>query len=208
MPLAARMTPMTLPSEIEDRWTRPRRAQARRVLDRGARPLPRRRPARSRRVLRRIDQVPWWSYRLARHLFARERRALARRRSDSASRRRCCSPAVVRWCAAGSTALPLHIAKPHGDAAYFRSAKAALAQAAPRRHLPQRSRQGTELAARTRRPRLSHRFSARRAFSRRGLAVPASRPTRTCGTCSSTSAAMRPTRSPLPSGACWRRRAC
>ena len=29
-------------------------------------------------VLRRIDQVPWWSYPLARHLFARERRALER----------------------------------------------------------------------------------------------------------------------------------
>src|SRR6202142_2700383 len=28
-------------------------------------------------VLRRLDQVPWWSYIVARHLFARERRALA-----------------------------------------------------------------------------------------------------------------------------------
>ena len=28
-------------------------------------------------VLRRLDQVPWWSYIPARHLFARERRALA-----------------------------------------------------------------------------------------------------------------------------------
>src|SRR5262245_65548927 len=28
-------------------------------------------------VLRRIDEVPWWSLGLARHLFARERRALA-----------------------------------------------------------------------------------------------------------------------------------
>ena len=28
-------------------------------------------------VLRRIDQVPWWSYLPARHLFGRERRALA-----------------------------------------------------------------------------------------------------------------------------------
>ena len=27
-------------------------------------------------VLRRLDQVPWWSYIPARHLFARERRAL------------------------------------------------------------------------------------------------------------------------------------
>src|SRR5438067_13696630 len=28
-------------------------------------------------VLRRIDEVPWWSWAVARHLFARERRALA-----------------------------------------------------------------------------------------------------------------------------------
>ena len=27
-------------------------------------------------VLRRLDQVPWWSFVLARHLFARERKAL------------------------------------------------------------------------------------------------------------------------------------
>ncbi|HEX9471604.1 MAG TPA: serine/threonine protein kinase, partial [Bradyrhizobium sp.] len=31
-------------------------------------------------VLRRLDQVPWWSYLPARHLFARERRALAKAR--------------------------------------------------------------------------------------------------------------------------------
>ena len=28
-------------------------------------------------VLRRIDEVPWWTYGFARHLFKRERRALA-----------------------------------------------------------------------------------------------------------------------------------
>src|ERR1700712_4958804 len=27
-------------------------------------------------VLRRLDEVPWWSFLLARHLFARERKAL------------------------------------------------------------------------------------------------------------------------------------
>ena len=41
----------------------------------------------------------------------------------------------------------LHLAKPAGDVAYFRSAKQALRQAASRRRLPQRPRQGTELAA-------------------------------------------------------------
>ena len=28
-------------------------------------------------VLRRLDEVPWWSFGLAQHLFARERRALS-----------------------------------------------------------------------------------------------------------------------------------
>src|SRR5690349_17392626 len=31
-------------------------------------------------VLRRLDEVPWWSFIPARHLFARERKALARAR--------------------------------------------------------------------------------------------------------------------------------
>jgi predicted Ser/Thr protein kinase len=76
-------------------------------------------------VLRRIDQVPWWSALPARHLFARERRALAvagelgiAPRLLWAGRR-----ALIRGWLDG---LPLHIAKPHGDRAYFRSAKAAL----------------------------------------------------------------------------------
>jgi hypothetical protein len=79
----------------------------------------------SNAVLRRIDQVPWWSFALARHLFARERRALARAGQLGVapallfSGRR----VLVRSWIDG---LPLHIAKPHGDRAYFRSAKAAL----------------------------------------------------------------------------------
>ncbi len=78
-------------------------------------------------VLRRIDGVPWWSKALAHLLFRRERRALARAASlDVAPRllyagRRM----LVRRRIAG---VPLHIAKPHGDAGYFRSAKAALRQ--------------------------------------------------------------------------------
>jgi hypothetical protein len=58
-------------------------------------------------VLRRLDQVPWWSYIPARHLFARERRALL----------------LVRGFING---VALHLAKPVGDVAYFRSAKQAL----------------------------------------------------------------------------------
>jgi hypothetical protein len=76
-------------------------------------------------VLRRIDLVPWWSRVLALHLFRREHRALARAapldvapRLLFAARRML----VRRWIAG----VPLHIAKPHGDSAYFRSAKAAL----------------------------------------------------------------------------------
>jgi AMP-binding enzyme len=76
-------------------------------------------------VLRRIDEVPWWSLGLARHLFARERRALAVAGGLGiappllfAGRR-----ALVRGWIDG---LPLHIAKPHGEIGYFLSAKAAL----------------------------------------------------------------------------------
>src|SRR5258707_6289503 len=76
-------------------------------------------------VLRRLDQAPWWSYIPARHLFARERRALARARGLPvgpellwAGRR-----ALVRGFIDG---VALHLAKPVGDAAYFRSAKLAL----------------------------------------------------------------------------------
>jgi hypothetical protein len=76
-------------------------------------------------VLRRLDQVPWWSFGLALHLFARERKALTLAKGLNigpellwAGRR-----ALVRGFIDG---VALHLAKPHGDVAYFRSAKAAL----------------------------------------------------------------------------------
>jgi serine/threonine protein kinase len=76
-------------------------------------------------VLRRLDQVPWWSFLLAHHLFSRERRALALARDLHvgpdllwAGRR-----ALVRGFING---VALHLAKPAGDVAYFRSAKEAL----------------------------------------------------------------------------------
>src|SRR6201991_672483 len=76
-------------------------------------------------VLRRLDEVPWWSFGLAQHLFARERRALTLAKGLEvgpellwAGRR-----ALVRGFIDG---VALHLAKPHGDVAYFRSAKAAL----------------------------------------------------------------------------------
>ena len=76
-------------------------------------------------VLRRLDQVPWWSFVLARHLFARERKALTLAKGLDVG------PELL-W--AGERALmrgfidgvALHLAKPHGDIAYFRSAKTAL----------------------------------------------------------------------------------
>jgi predicted Ser/Thr protein kinase len=76
-------------------------------------------------VLRRIDEVPWWSFGLARHLLARERYTLA-----FAGELGVAPPllfagrnVLVRGWIDG---LPLHLAKPHGDRDYFRSAKAAL----------------------------------------------------------------------------------
>jgi hypothetical protein len=76
-------------------------------------------------VLRRIDQVPWWSYPLARHLFARERRALERARNLHVGPELLWAgrQALVRGFIDG---VALHLAKPHDDAAYFRSAKQAL----------------------------------------------------------------------------------
>ncbi len=76
-------------------------------------------------VLRRIDVAPWWSFPLARHLFSREARALA-----IAGRLGIAPPllfagrrSLVRGWIDG---LPLHIAKPTADPAYFQSAKRAL----------------------------------------------------------------------------------
>jgi hypothetical protein len=76
-------------------------------------------------VLRRLDEVPWWSRPLAIHLFNRERRALAAATALGvappllyADRSR-----LVRGYIPGSA---LKIARPFGDLAYFRSARAAL----------------------------------------------------------------------------------
>ncbi|MEH6950682.1 serine/threonine protein kinase [Nitrobacter sp. NHB1] len=76
-------------------------------------------------VLRRLDQVPWWSYGVARHLFARERRALQRAGGLSVGPDLLWSgrQALVRGFIDG---VALHLARPHGDRAYFQSAKAAL----------------------------------------------------------------------------------
>ena len=76
-------------------------------------------------VLRRIDLVPWWSYGIARHFLKREARGLAIAGSIGIA-----PPllylgdkVLVRGWIDG---LPLHIAKPEGDAHFFRSARRAL----------------------------------------------------------------------------------
>jgi hypothetical protein len=76
-------------------------------------------------VLRRLDAVPWWAWPVARLLFARERAALEAAAGLGvappllyASRR-----LLVRGFIDG---VALHLARPEGDMAYFRSAKAAL----------------------------------------------------------------------------------
>jgi serine/threonine protein kinase len=76
-------------------------------------------------VLRRLDQVPWWSYIPARHLFGRERRALALARDLHVGPELLWAGqhALVRGFISG---VALHLAKPVGDVAYFRSAKQAL----------------------------------------------------------------------------------
>src|SRR4029079_16705171 len=92
-------------------------------------------------VLRRLDQVPVWSYPLAphpfapggraaelaraRHLFARERRALTLARDLDVGPKLLWAgrKALVRGFIDG---VALHLAKPHGELAYFRSAKSAL----------------------------------------------------------------------------------
>ncbi len=115
---------MALASEIENRWTDGvvLKRDLLSTVERGCFLTPAGEVA---AVLRRIDQVPWWSYLLARHLFDRERRALARTGQLGVA-----PPllfvgrhALVRGWIEG---LPLHIAKPHGECDYFRSAKAAL----------------------------------------------------------------------------------
>jgi hypothetical protein len=76
-------------------------------------------------VLRRLDEVPWWSRVLALALFRRERRALAVALPLGVAPPLLFSGRgfLVRGWIDG---VPLHIAKPYGDTAYFRSAKAAL----------------------------------------------------------------------------------
>ena len=76
-------------------------------------------------VVRRIDQVPWWTFAFARNFLSREARALsvvgplgiAPLLYFSGKR-----VLVRRWI----DGVPLHIARPVGDRGYFRTAREAL----------------------------------------------------------------------------------
>src|SRR5215831_11775470 len=155
-----------------------RGAQARPAFDGGARPLRHPRGRRRRGVApdRRSPVVEFWrgapSVR-ARAAGAGDRGRAWHRAAALVRRSRCAHPRLDRWPTA-----------PHRQAArraqLLPLGQGGAAQAASRRHLPQRPRQGAELAARTRRTRLSHRFPACRsllapllAFPHRGLRGPA-----------------------------------
>jgi hypothetical protein len=118
------MTSMALPREIEQRWRGAvvLKRDVFSTVERGRFVGP---SGEVEAVLRRIDGVPWWSFALARHLFTRERRALAIAGGlGVAPPLLLATPqALVRGWIDG---VALHIAKPHGERAYFRSAKAAL----------------------------------------------------------------------------------
>jgi hypothetical protein len=76
-------------------------------------------------VMRRIDHVPWWTWPIARHFLNREARALAIAGSLGVAPQllHAGPDALVRRFIDG---VALHIARPLGDRAYFRTAKAAL----------------------------------------------------------------------------------
>jgi hypothetical protein len=112
------------PSELEGRWTSGvvLKRDPFSTVERGRFATP---AGEVDAVLRRIDEVPWWSFVVAHHLFRRERKALAIAGDLGiappllfAGRR-----VLVRGWIDG---IALQIAKPFGDRAYFRSARAAL----------------------------------------------------------------------------------
>jgi hypothetical protein len=115
---------MALPSEIEGRWKTSvvLKRDVLSTVERGRFVTP---AGEIEGVLRRIDEVPWWSFALARHLFGREQRALAAAGALGVAPPLCFAGrrVLVRGWIDG---VALHLARPHGDTAYFRSAKAAL----------------------------------------------------------------------------------
>jgi hypothetical protein len=115
---------MALPAELSDRWrsTLVLKRDVFSTVERG-------RFATSTgeidAVLRRLDQVPWWTQPVARHLFERERRALVAAGSLGIGPRLVFAEDrfLVRAFIDG---VALHVARPYGDRAYFAAAKSAL----------------------------------------------------------------------------------
>jgi hypothetical protein len=115
---------MPLPTEIRGRWETSvvLKRDVLSTVERGRFAAP---AGEIEAVLRRIDEVPWWSFPLARHLFGREQRSLAAAGALGVAPPLCFAGRLVLvrgWI----DGVALHLAKPHGDTAYFRSAKAAL----------------------------------------------------------------------------------
>src|SRR5215510_7015685 len=104
---------MGLPREIEGRWTSGvvLKRDLLSSIERGRFATP---AGEVEAVLRRIDEVPWWSFGVARHLFAREHRALevAGALGIAPPLLFAASRTLVRGWIDG---LPLHIARPQGD---------------------------------------------------------------------------------------------
>ena len=76
-------------------------------------------------MLRHLDHVPWWSWPLARLLLARERRALERVQGLGIAPT-LLFPGKSLLVRGWIDGVPLNIAQPHGDLAYFRHAKSVL----------------------------------------------------------------------------------
>src|SRR5262249_12121789 len=108
----------SIPPEIAGRW-RPQMVLKRDVfstIERGRFVTPQ---GEVDAVLRRLDGVPWWARPLARHLFNRERNALARAGALGVAPELLYAGRnlLVRRFIDG---VALHIAKPEGDRSYFR----------------------------------------------------------------------------------------
>jgi predicted Ser/Thr protein kinase len=115
---------VSFPAELEQRW-RPNTVLKRDVFSTVERGHFRTDAGEVEATLRRIDQTPWWSRPIARHLFNRERRALAIAGKLGVGPQLLFAgrSVLVRGWIDG---LALHIAQPRDDLAYFRSARQAL----------------------------------------------------------------------------------
>jgi hypothetical protein len=116
----------SLPEELEDRW-RTTTVLKRDVFSTVERGRFCTEAGEVEATLRRIDETPWWSRPLARHLFNRERKALTTAGELGVGPQLLFAGkhVLVRGWIDG---LALHIAQPHGDLTYFRSARQALAR--------------------------------------------------------------------------------